>query len=219
MLNAIIIAGYISESRNNLVVQSINKLFDGASLDNNPDFIILENETSLKIDDIRKLQKNISLRPYKYQYKVIWIKDAHNLTIPAQQALLKTLEEPPADSFIFLSVDKKESLLPTILSRCQIRQIDQVAIAIGVELENISSVILKSSPGQKLIFADQNARTKAQASAFCESQIYYWQRELIHQKNKQIGNFIKLLYQTQSMLKVNVNPSLAIGNLLLSYPL
>lgn len=87
---------------------------------NNPDFFFIDTEKkALGIGDVReKIIKNIETKPFKYKYKVFVIKDAHNMTVQAQNAILKTIEEPPSFAkFIFLSKNYK-SFLPTILSRC-----------------------------------------------------------------------------------------------------
>lgn len=74
---------------------------------------------SIKIDQIRQLQKDISLKPYEAKIKIFIINDAEKLTLEASNAFLKILEEPPADSLIILITSKPQLLLPTILSRCQ----------------------------------------------------------------------------------------------------
>ncbi|WP_250278901.1 DNA polymerase III subunit [[Clostridium] colinum] len=87
---------------------------------NNPDFFFIESDKkNLGISDIRdKIIKNIETKPFKYKYKVFIIKDAHNMTFQAQNALLKTLEEPPSFVIIILLSKNYKSFLPTILSRC-----------------------------------------------------------------------------------------------------
>jgi DNA polymerase III subunit delta' len=74
----------------------------------------------IKIEDIRRLQREISLKPYEGKHKVFIIDNAHKLTPEAQNALLKTLEEPPAGSLIILITDKRPLLFKTIISRCKI---------------------------------------------------------------------------------------------------
>ncbi len=78
------------------------------------------NSRSIKIEDIRNLQKNAFLRPYEARIKVFIIDNAHNLTPEAANALLKILEEPPEDSLIILISSKTALLFKTIISRCQI---------------------------------------------------------------------------------------------------
>lgn len=71
------------------------------------------------IDEIRELQRKLSLTsPGQHQYrKVLIIEHLDLLSIEAQNALLKTLEEPPTDALIFITVSKPKQVLPTIFSR------------------------------------------------------------------------------------------------------
>jgi DNA polymerase-3 subunit delta' len=77
-----------------------------------------ESRGEIKIDDIRLLQQEISLRPYEAKYKVFIVDDAHMLNPEASNAFLKTLEEPPKNSVIILITDKPRLLFKTVVSRC-----------------------------------------------------------------------------------------------------
>ena len=88
------------------------------TLENNPDFIFLEaKETSIGIDQIREMQKILVLKPFVEKLKFCLISEAQNLTTEAQNALLKTLEEPPENCRIVLTAPSESFLLPTILAR------------------------------------------------------------------------------------------------------
>ncbi len=93
------------------------------SLANNPDFLLLYSPESIGIEEIRNLEHWLSLKPFQEKKKIVFIKEAQRLTIEAQNALLKTLEEPPPDSFIILTAPNRFLLLPTIISRCQISEL------------------------------------------------------------------------------------------------
>ena len=87
---------------------------------NHPDIIWVTHEKySIGVDDIRnQLNNNISIKPYSGPYKIYIIPDADKMTEQAQNALLKTIEEPPEYAVILLLTNNVDSLLPTILSRC-----------------------------------------------------------------------------------------------------
>lgn len=72
------------------------------------------------IDDIRELKEAVYTVPYESKYKVYIIDEVHMLTKEAFNALLKTLEEPPAHVIFILATTEEEKLLDTILSRCQV---------------------------------------------------------------------------------------------------
>ena len=86
---------------------------------NNPDFSILEPEgTSIKIDPIREFIKKVYEKPVVSSRKVYIINDSNYMTKEAQNALLKTLEEPPEYVTIILITSNENMFLPTIKSRC-----------------------------------------------------------------------------------------------------
>ena len=78
-----------------------------------------ENATAISIDAIRELERTVNLNPFEGSRTVIIIDGAGTMTVDAANALLKTLEEPPPGVMFLLLTDDEESLLPTILSRCQ----------------------------------------------------------------------------------------------------
>ncbi len=84
-----------------------------------PDVKMIKEDRIIGIDQIRKLIGEIQLKPYKGNRKVYIICDADKMNRDSQNALLKTLEEPPLYATLILLTSKGESLLPTIISRCQ----------------------------------------------------------------------------------------------------
>lgn len=74
---------------------------------------------NILIDAIRDLEREANFRPFEGDYRFFIIDDAEKMGDAAANALLKTLEEPPATSHIFLITSRPESLQPTIRSRCQ----------------------------------------------------------------------------------------------------
>jgi len=75
---------------------------------------------NIKIEEIRQLKKEISLKAYEGRWKVFIIDNAHQLTAEASNALLKVLEEPPGKACIILVSSKSNLLFKTIVSRCRI---------------------------------------------------------------------------------------------------
>lgn len=90
--------------------------------DHHPDYYIIEpekNKQSIGIDQIRQISQKIYERAQQGGNKVIWVKTASLMTDAAANALLKTLEEPPENTYFLLSDIDNGQLLPTIRSRCQ----------------------------------------------------------------------------------------------------
>ena len=97
---------------------------------NHPDIINITHEkpNSIGIVEIRQqLIDDVSIRPYESRYKVYIVNEAQKMTLQAQNALLKTIEEPPAYAIILLLADNPDSLLPTISSRCVILNLKPVS--------------------------------------------------------------------------------------------
>lgn len=105
----------------NLFAKEFGKLLINVdNVDNSPDYINIEpTGSSIKIAQIRELQSDIIIKPHS-KYKIYVINHAEKMTVESQNALLKTLEEPPEYAIIILITNNKESLLPTIKSRCEI---------------------------------------------------------------------------------------------------
>lgn len=88
---------------------------------NHPDLIYVTHEkpASMGVDDIREqINDTIMVRPYSSQYKIYIVDEAQKMTVQAQNALLKTIEEPPAYAVIMLLTTNPDAFLQTILSRC-----------------------------------------------------------------------------------------------------
>ena len=105
----------------------------------NKEFIKLENydyafnifeldaASNRKIDDIRDLLEKVKIPPQVGKYKVYIIDEVHMLTKEAENAFLKTLEEPPPHIVFILATTEKNKILPTILSRCQIYDFNKIS--------------------------------------------------------------------------------------------
>lgn len=92
-----------------------------AVTENHPDIIHVTHEkpNSIGIEDIRvQLIDDVMIKPYCSSYKIYIVDEAEKLTLQAQNALLKTIEEPPAYVIILLLTNNLDALLPTITSRC-----------------------------------------------------------------------------------------------------
>lgn len=116
---------------------------------NHPDIITVKHEKpgSISVDDIRsQVNGDIMIKPYSSPYKIYIIPEADLLTVQAQNALLKTIEEPPEYAIIFLLTENADSLLPTIRSRC-----------VMLKLRNIKDKLVKKYLMEQLRIPDYQA--------------------------------------------------------------
>jgi DNA polymerase-3 subunit delta' len=126
-----------------------------------------EHDRTLKVDQIRGLQRKVSLSPYEGKYHVVLLVRFHEATEQAANALLKTLEEPPRQVIMLLTAESSESLLPTIVSRCEVLPLRSLPIhELEGELESHVGDIAKSGllagisagrPGYALTLAHDDA--------------------------------------------------------------
>ncbi len=103
-----------------------------------PDILIIEpkitekngvkKESEISIAQIRKVRHRLSLFSYQTPYKIAIIDQVDRMTIEASNCLLKTLEEPPGSAILILITSSFQSLLPTIISRCQLVNFLPVAV-------------------------------------------------------------------------------------------
>lgn len=116
---------------------------------NHPDLIYVTHEkpNSIGVDDIREqINDTIMIRPYSSYYKIYIVDEAEKMTVQAQNALLKTIEEPPSYAVIILITTNQEAFLPTILSRC-----------VQLKLKPLKDFTVKSYLVQHLGIAEKEA--------------------------------------------------------------
>jgi DNA polymerase-3 subunit delta' len=130
-----------------------------------------EDKTGIVVDQIRALQAAIKVKTYQAGKRICFIEQAHLLTQQAQNAFLKTLEEPPPDTLFFLLAENTNTLLPTILSRCQNFRVGSLSkeeiiellkrrLSISEKEGGLIAVLSQGNPGKALALAeDENFRT------------------------------------------------------------
>ena len=110
-------------SRSEKAAELTQKLLDSKNLLNHPDFYelnVIDGKKNISIEQAREMVKQISLKPRISKNKVVLIKEAQRLSLEAQNAILKILEEPPKYATIILTVDHPKNIIQTVLSRGQI---------------------------------------------------------------------------------------------------
>jgi len=139
-----------------LALEFAKKITGGMDKKINPDILIISPETEekkgiikkkdIKIEKIRELEHELSLTAYFGKHKVVIIDEADRLTRASQNALLKTLEEPPQKAVIILIVENINNIIATVKSRCVIKKFNLVKDS------EISAMILEKNNAQELEF-------------------------------------------------------------------
>lgn len=102
---------------------------------NHPDLVVAEPDgRQIKVDQIRHLKDEFSKSSVEGRQKVFIIEDAEKMTVNAANSLLKFIEEPGTDIYIFLLTTNKNAILPTIQSRTQVIELQPVSDEVGREL-------------------------------------------------------------------------------------
>lgn len=198
------------------------------------DLIILEptEKASLGIGEVRQLEHQLNLKPYRSSHKVGLVRKAETLTVEAQNALLKTLEEPPERTQLILTASTPEELLPTIVSRCQVIQLPpktEVHLEEDEILPLLSSIfhLLSFGLGQRLALVPKIAPNRQEALEFLDKQTIAWRKILLDSLQtrpenglspRELLRIIRHLRHTKTMIGANVNPRLALEIFFLDLP-
>lgn len=165
---------------------------------------------TISIDQIRALKQKIYQKPLKEKYHFVITERAHKLTIEAQNALLKLLEEPPSHAIIVLETTNQRQLLPTVLSRVVIildkqQTANQDQLLIGDVLHNLQRIPQIENPQE-----------------FLDNQILLLTDLLVGQAKgkttqypqKQLIDTIEKCQEAKQMIEANINPRFVLASLI-----
>lgn len=148
------------------------------------DINILTFEKTIGIENIRNLQKQVILKPIKSKIKAVILDGSHGLTIEAQNALLKILEEPPANTIMYITIPSKDLMLPTILSRCKVIELKvkdpELSKEENTQYLNVLISLLSSGVGNRLKLAQDIAKNKDEAIPWLEKMIIVGREQMIN---------------------------------------
>lgn len=201
------------EQRNSLL-ESLGLVFSN----NSPDVFYVKPKTTsttvgnISIDEIRTIKKHIFQKPVSLNSKIIIISSAHKLTIEAQNAMLKILEEPPKHAILILEAENEFQFLTTILSRVvKIRSVESHEISKESFLQNDLAANLES------------LETPDHATTYLDKQIQALYKELLTSTKsgnwslqKKLRNTIASCITSKKMIAANVNPRFVLANLFLT---
>ena len=181
-----------------------------SGLQNNPDIFFIDDGTGYSIESIRQIRSFFSQKPFSHSSRVCLIPNCHNLEIPAQNALLKQLEEPGNNNFLILATSRPHQLLSTILSRCH-------QVILPPTTGKKAPVAIPSSIAQRLALADKVGLDKTAIKSWLEEQLATLQSDLITTTDKRNVANIKVLMKSLDMIKHHLDPRAALDFYFLSF--
>ncbi len=209
MFHSLIITG-ANKKRRAGEAEKIRSQYNSCPLEVDPDCLFLSQGA---IEAIRQAKIWLAKKPFSGQKKIVIITEAQNLTLPAQNALLKTLEEPPANSLLILTTPNPALLLPTVVSRCQVIYLQPK--------ENVSSKkifpnqeIYQKGAAEKIILAQEKGATLESAKSWLREQRKFWQKKA-SENLPEASLWLEKTLLGEQMLKQNVSPRLVLTYFLL----
>ena len=178
---------------------------------NNPDILLIDQESGWGIDQIRKINNFLSQKPFSHQSKIVIILETQNLNTESQNALLKNLEEPGTDNYLILSTNKIKSILPTILSRCQIIKISEKS-----KFENKTQIIITGNLSKDLSLSEKLGKDKEGILPLLENELYFYQQDLVKNPNEKTRFLIEKIIKAIQMINANVDPKNALDFIFLT---
>jgi DNA polymerase III delta prime subunit len=179
---------------------------------NNPDLFVVDQEKGWTIATIRLLKKFLSKKPFNHQNKIAIIFEAHNLNKESQNALLKSLEEPGQNNYLFLTTNKKSALVNTILSRCHLVSLKKIKDKkTSTPVLTITNDFSKDSLKLEALY-----RNKDDILPFLKEQLSVSQQQLINNPNQQNSYLVKKILKAIKMTEARVDPRNALDLILLS---
>lgn len=167
-------------------------------------------DPSIGIDQVREIKQFLITKPLE-NFKMVFVHHAHKMTLQAQNAALKLLEEPPSYGYIFLITPNPFLLIDTIRSRCTVISNDRV------EASNTNNNLSKYSTmslSEKMQLTDSHSKSIPDAREFLEVLVKESREHMIsHPTNNTLFNVLISLHGLK-MLSVNTNPRLVIDYVL-----
>ena len=200
----------------------------GAKLDNNPDCEIVEtNEKSIKVDQIRELQKNILKKPINSERKVYIIPEANKLNMAAQNCLLKTLEEPPEYVTLILISSSIYSVIGTVRSRVKnVKVFSDLEVAVRDEVKEILDNLKAKNRVEVLKYSEFFEKNKDDIIDILHEMLMYCNKRILEGKNQlseeyicdtiTFAKYVPIINLAEQRLNENSNLGMTIDEMLLN---
>ena len=157
-----------------------------SKLENNPDFISIKtSEKTIKVDEIRELQKDILKKPINGERKVYIISEAYKLNLASQNCLLKTLEEPPTYITLILIAPSIYSVIGTVRSRVKAIKIPtDTKVSTREEVKDIIDNLKYKNRVEVLKYAEFFDKNKDNVIEILHEMLIYCNNRILEERNK-----------------------------------
>jgi len=182
---------------------------------------------SIGIAEVRELQRIFNLKPFGGNNRLVIIKEINKATIPAQNALLKLLEEPPLYTFILLTTSNGHQLLPTVLSRCQLIS-DNNSLTHELfntdKTEQLVRQVLSANIGERISLSQNLTKTKEETLVALDALVVTFRHLLYKNENSfplspaNIANCIAKTLAAKKYVEQNINYKTTLDILFLGFP-
>lgn len=211
-MHAYIVTGSSADKRS----EQIKKMLVDRAIRPYDTITIAPEGASIGVSSVRGVLGRLSIHPVTSACHAVIVNDAHSMTTEAQNAFLKTLEEPPGEALIILETDQPDSLLPTVLSRA-------ITIRLNASIQTNDALIpclatveqlTKSSIGKRLQIIDSIAKTRDDALLFVDQAIVVLHKELAGHYSH--AKLLRALLAARTHIMGNITPKLALDAAFLS---
>ena len=207
---SLLIVGKDKEDRAQKAAEFVSSRFDWLTLD------------EAGIEEIRTINDFLSRRPTQGEVNVCLINEVQNLSVEAQNALLKTLEEPRESARVILTAPNSFSLLPTVVSRC-------LTIDLGTPETKIKDKAKVTELVKNLLEGNLSTRISKGAEIEIDEFLLFWRDILLNKSQQkesefkeltsnQILDYLEKIIETKKRLAANVNQRLALEVLAIEAP-
>ncbi len=218
MIARLLITSSIDRLRNEITKTLALHLKDDSI--KHPDLLFIRSGEKIGIIEAKKIKEFFSFKPFVAKGRVVVLEDASILTLEAQNALLKTIEELPREAVLIMGTNSNANLLPTVVSRCEIINLE----AQGTSKQEDPSKHIKdlekilNCPIKERFGYIENLKDKEEFLRFL---VYAFRETLLHSKSsacKEIKDFLDELLQAEKWTKQNVNIRAILEYLMLVMP-
>ncbi len=171
-------------------------------------------DVPLTIEAARQMTQDMQMHPYQSDKSTFVIFHIDRASVPAQNALLKSLEEPPAHVQIILTSDRPDQVLSTIQSRCQTIKVGETTEGVKdtQEVQELVKALQISSHGQAITLAEKY-KERSDALKIVQDLLFFLHAQNQQSPRPQLIEALQTTLNTQGLLEKNVNVRLAMEEL------